>query len=97
MRQQDLVADWLVERIAAMIETDPASVPWDAPFTDLGLPSVEAVELSDDLERWSGLTLPPTLAFDYPTIEAVAAYVAGEVEREGRTLPPPPTREELPG
>lgn len=86
MRQDDLVADWIVERIADLLECDPADIPVDAPFVDLGLPSVQAVELSDDLQTWAGLELPPTLAFDYPTIEAVAGYVADEVAREGRTL-----------
>ncbi len=86
MRQDDLVADWIVERIAELLECDPADIPVDAPFVDLGLASVQAVELSDDLQTWAGLELPPTLAFDYPTIEAVAGYVAGEVARAGRTL-----------
>ena len=86
MRQDDLVADWIVERIAELMECDPAGIPVDEPFVDLGLASVQAVELSDDLQTWAGLELPPTLAFDYPTIEAVAGYVAAEVAREGRML-----------
>jgi len=91
MRQEDLVADWVVDRIAELLDCDPSEIPVDAPFVDLGLASVQAVELSDDLQTWAGLELPPTLAFDYPTIEAVAGYVAEEVARDRRTLSAAPT------
>lgn len=86
MRDEDLVADWLVERIAGLLGIDAASIAFDAAFADLGLSSVQAVELSGELERWTQLTLPPTLAYDCPTIDAAAEYVAGQARREGRTL-----------
>jgi acyl carrier protein len=89
MRDEDLVADWLIERIGSVLDVDPDTIGSDTPFMDLGLSSVQAVELSDDLQRWTGLTLPPTLAFDYPTIDAAAMYVAGEVARDRRSLPRP--------
>ena len=92
IRQEDLVSDFIVERVAEMLGTDPSDIPIDEPFVDLGLASVQAVELSDDLQTWAELELPPTLAFDYPTIEAIAGYIAGEVERDGRTLSTPPRR-----
>src|SRR5438132_9896728 len=40
--------------------------------------SLQAVSLAADLEDWLGQSLPPTLAYDYPTIEALAQYLAGE-------------------
>jgi len=86
MGPADLVADWLVDRIAAVLAVDARTIPVDAPFAELGLSSLNAVELSDDLQRWAGLVLSPTLAFDYPTIEAVAEHVAEEAEREGIVL-----------
>src|SRR5205807_10558661 len=86
MRERDLIADWLVERVGALTEVDPDTIPWDMTFIDIGLSTVEAVELSEDLQRWTDLELPPTLCFDYPTIEAVAKFVAAEAAREGRSL-----------
>ncbi|MEO1132297.1 MAG: type I polyketide synthase, partial [Cyanobacteria bacterium J06639_1] len=50
---------------------------------DLGLDSLMAVELKNRMESSFGCTLRPTLMFDYPTIEALAQYLATEV------LPPP--------
>jgi acyl carrier protein len=85
-RRRELAMDWLVEQIAELLAVDPETVPDDSAFTDLGLSSVMAVELSDDLQGWTGLTLPPTLAYDYPTIESLAGYIAEESIREGSQL-----------
>jgi myxalamid-type polyketide synthase MxaE and MxaD len=79
----DAVADWLSNRIAEMLGTDALNVDCATPFVEVGLTSIQAVELSGDLERWTQLTLSPTLAFDYPTIEAVADHVAAEIEHAG--------------
>jgi acyl carrier protein len=86
MRTEHLVADWLIERIAAATDVDPGTIHEDVPFRELGLSSIRAVELSDDLARWTGVELSPTVAFEHPTIGAVAAHVAEEVERCGLTL-----------
>ena len=87
MRDDDLVADWIVDRVGELLKVDPKTIAYDAAFADLGLSSVQAVELSGELEQWSRLKLPPTLAYDCPTIDAAAAFVAGEARREGRPLP----------
>lgn len=87
MRDDDRVADWLVERIGVRLGVDPNTIPFDAAFVDLGLSSVQAVELSGELEQWTQLKLPPTLAYDCPTIDAAAAFVADQARREGRSLP----------
>jgi hypothetical protein len=40
-----------------------------------GLDSLGAVELRNSLEASLGLTLPGTLVFDYPTVDALSDYV----------------------
>jgi acyl carrier protein len=42
------------------------------PLVRYGLDSIVAFELTADLENWLGCPLPLTLAWDYPTITAIA-------------------------
>ena len=44
-----------------------------------GVGSAGAAELRGDLERSTGLDLPPTLAFDYPTSAEMAAMLAARM------------------
>jgi acyl carrier protein len=70
------VQSWLVGRVAEYLKVAPGSVSPQVVFSELGLSSVQAVELTAELEDFSGRKIPATLVYEYPTIEDVAAYVA---------------------
>ena len=53
--------------LAGHVAIDAAS-----PLKDLGLNSLMAIELRNELARLGGVSLPATLAFDLPTLDALA-------------------------
>ncbi|GLI63381.1 hypothetical protein VaNZ11_006293, partial [Volvox africanus] len=56
-----------------------SSVSPDAPLMSSGLDSLGAVELRNALEGRLQVSLPSTLVFDYPTIDAISALVASSI------------------
>ena len=48
----------------------------DVPLMHAGVTSVAAVRLSSRLRSLTGLALPPTLIFEWPTPRAIAAHLA---------------------
>jgi len=70
------IENWLILQIARRSGVDAATIDTRRPFVDYGLDSVQAVSLAGDLEVWLNRSLSPTLAWDYPSINELAAYLA---------------------
>ena len=60
--------------------TAPEAISPSEQFGDLGMDSLMAVEFSNRLQTHLNHPIPQTLAFDYPTINALAKYLAQEIE-----------------
>ncbi|MCV7420797.1 type I polyketide synthase [Mycobacterium yunnanensis] len=88
--QYDLLLDLVRSHMATVLGVpNPQSIAPDLAFQDHGFDSLTAVELRNRLKAATGLTLSPTLIFDYPNPAAIAEYfrtqLVGEDEQGAAT------------
>ncbi|MGB3201700.1 MAG: AMP-binding protein [Nodosilinea sp.] len=70
------IEQWMVNWLSAALQVSVTSLDVRKPFADHGLDSLATVELAEALELALGVPLSPTLAYEYPTIEALSVYLA---------------------
>ena len=82
-RQRELVD--LVRGNVAMVlgVPNPADINAGRAFQELGFDSLTAVELRNRLKNATGLTLSPTLIFDYPTPAVLAGHLDTQLAGTG--------------
>ena len=73
----DEIREWLVVHVARELELSASQIDVRQPLRRFGLDSLAAAGLSGELEIWLGRDLPADLLNDYPTIQAMAEYLAG--------------------
>ncbi|MDY7232540.1 type I polyketide synthase [Hyalangium rubrum] len=61
--------------------TDPQALPTRKGLFDMGMDSLMTVQFRKRLEAGLGRSLPTTVVFNYPTLEALTEFVAGTVLR----------------
>jgi len=79
--QDQLLTDLVRAKVAAILgHPAPDEIPARGPFSDLGgFDSLTAVELRNSLDAETGLALPTTLIFDYPTPADLARHLRAQI------------------
>jgi len=78
-KRQELLISHLQILISNILQVNRSQLNWEQPLTNIGLDSLTVVELSDILQDSLGTSFPATLIFEYPTVAALANYLAQEV------------------
>jgi acyl transferase domain-containing protein/acyl-CoA synthetase (AMP-forming)/AMP-acid ligase II/pimeloyl-ACP methyl ester carboxylesterase len=81
---------WLTQQLATVLQLPVDQIDPETPFSSFGLDSLQAVQLSAQLEDWLGVPLAPTLIYDYPTIAALAAHLGAQTISSGLAEPEAP-------
>ncbi|WP_216843120.1 non-ribosomal peptide synthetase, partial [Granulicella sp. S190] len=69
------------ETIAEVLKLDEDKVEDDRNFADLGVDSIIAVQLVNQISRRCELILPATVIFDYNTVEALVRHILSKKQR----------------
>jgi acyl carrier protein len=72
------IEQWLIEHLATALEIEVDEIDVRAPFSNFGLSSREALQITRNLERLIGRPLDPTLLYDYPSIAQLTRYLGAE-------------------
>src|ERR1700687_4955199 len=73
----EVIQAWLVSKLAERLGIELHEIDIREPFARYGLRSAGAVSLAGELAEWLGRKLSPALAYEYPTVEALARHLAG--------------------
>ena len=70
---------WLIEDLAARLDTDPASIDTGKSFEAYGLDSRTAIQVSGSLEKLVERRLSPGLLYEHETIDDLCDYLSQEL------------------
>ncbi|WP_455680665.1 type I polyketide synthase [Streptomyces roseus] len=77
--REPAVLDLIRAQVAAVSHSDPDTIDVNKGFTDLGLDSLAAIDLRNRLQTATGMRLPATMMFDYPSPVVMAEFLLEEI------------------
>jgi 6-methylsalicylic acid synthase len=82
MDTEEWVTQQVLTAVAAELGLSAESVDTRMPLVEIGVDSIMTVALRRQLEKQTGLALPPTLLWEHPTAAAVTARIVELLDTE---------------
>jgi acyl carrier protein len=74
----EAVQQWIVNRVSELTGIPPNEVDVEAPIERAGLDSIQMLVMTADLENWLGFRFRGDPRDEFPTIAALARFVAAQ-------------------
>ena len=75
------IAEWLASYIGELTARPSAEIDRNATFESFGIDSANIIGITGELQDELGISIDPEAAYDYPTIQSLASYLAGQAAR----------------
>jgi len=72
---EEEIRSWLVAYLQKLLKT-PGGVDKDRTFAEMRLDSMMLIILTEELAGWMSRKVDPVVAYDHPTINKLARYLA---------------------
>lgn len=77
-KNKEEIEDWLIDEIAKATKKEPDDIDITEQLVNYGINSVDAVNISGELEEWLGYEIPASIVYQFPSIEALSIHLSGE-------------------
>ena len=74
----EAIQEWIVTRVSELTGIPPDEVDVEAPIERAGLDSIQMLVMTGDLENWLGFRFRDDPLDEFPTIAALARFVAAQ-------------------
>ena len=76
LKAKNEIETWLINWLVGKVGIPKEAIELDRPFADYALDSLTVVELGEDIEDFLHMEVPITIAWNYPTIDALSTYLS---------------------
>lgn len=84
-KNSDLISAWLEDWLSKSGIVAEKKLR-DMSFLEMGLDSVSAVKLSFELGKFLGVSLKPTILWDYPTVTSLSIYISNKYSNKNSVV-----------
>jgi len=81
-KSQEEIEDWLIDQIVKVTKKPADEIGISEPLVNYGINSIDAVNISAELEEWLGYELAASIIYQFPSIESMAMHLSGGQSHE---------------